>query len=70
MTTQATSLTPRGPKPNRISASRIILYSILVVAAVYYLLPLYVMVATSLKGEEEALAPGWALTVVLCGAFD
>ena len=31
---------PRGPKPNTIKASRIILYSVLVVAAFYYLLPL------------------------------
>jgi len=46
-------LTPRGPKPNRISPSRIILYSILVVAAMYYLLPLYVMVATSLKDLDQ-----------------
>ena len=41
--------TPRGKKPNRISPSRIVVYSILFVAAVYYLLPLYVMVITSLK---------------------
>jgi len=46
-------LTPRGPKPNRISPSRIILYSILVVAAMYYLLPLYVMIATSLKDLDQ-----------------
>ena len=46
-------VTPRGAKPNRISPSRIILYSILVVAAVYYLLPLYVMVATSLKDLDQ-----------------
>ncbi|MAV47325.1 MAG: carbohydrate ABC transporter permease [Alphaproteobacteria bacterium TMED89] len=46
-------VTPRGAKPNRIGPSRIILYSILVVAAVYYLLPLYVMVATSLKDLDQ-----------------
>ncbi|HCI00496.1 MAG TPA: sugar ABC transporter permease [Alphaproteobacteria bacterium] len=44
---------PRGPKPNTIKASRIILYSVLVVAAFYYLLPLYVMVMTSLKDLDE-----------------
>ena len=44
---------PRGAKPNRISPSRIILYSILVVAALYYLLPLYVMIATSLKDLDQ-----------------
>lgn len=46
-------ITPRGAKPNKISPSRIILYSILVVAAMYYLLPLYVMVATSLKDLDQ-----------------
>ena len=45
---------PRGPKP-RIAFSRrnIMLYGILIVAAVYYLVPLYVMVVTSLKGMPE-----------------
>ncbi len=45
---------PRGPKP-RIAFSRrnIILYGTLIVAAVYYLIPLYVMVVTSLKGMPE-----------------
>lgn len=47
------TVTPRGQKPNRISAARIIIYSVLVVAAVYYLLPLYVMVSTSLKDLDE-----------------
>ncbi len=45
---------PRGPKPRRrITPSNIMLYSILFVASVYYLLPLYVMVVTSLKGMPE-----------------
>ena len=45
---------PRGPKP-RVTFSRrnIILYGTLVVAALYYLLPLYVIVVTSLKGMPE-----------------
>ena len=47
------TVTPRGQKPNRISAARIIIYCVLVVAAVYYLLPLYVMVSTSLKDLDE-----------------
>ena len=47
------TVTPRGQKPNRISAARIIVYCVLVVAAVYYLLPLYVMVSTSLKDLDE-----------------
>src|SRR5690606_9344544 len=45
---------PRGPKPRRkISRRNIFLYGTLIVAAVYYLLPLYVMVVTSLKGMPE-----------------
>ena len=45
---------PRGPKPTRrFSRRNIILYGTLLVIALYYLLPLYVMVVTSLKGMPE-----------------
>ncbi|WP_176084117.1 carbohydrate ABC transporter permease [Martelella sp. HB161492] len=45
---------PFGPKPKRrFAPKRIMLYGILFVVAVYYLLPLYVMVVTSLKGMPE-----------------
>ncbi|PKA42506.1 sugar ABC transporter permease [Rhizobium sullae] len=45
---------PSGRKPRRIFAPRnIMLYGALTVAALYYLLPLYVMVVTSLKGMPE-----------------
>jgi glucose/mannose transport system permease protein len=45
---------PAGPKPRRILSSRnIILYGTLIVVALYYLLPLYVMIVTSLKGMPE-----------------
>ncbi|WP_454623233.1 carbohydrate ABC transporter permease [Brucella anthropi] len=45
---------PWGRKPKRrFAPATIMLYSILFVAAVYYLLPLYVMVVTSLKGMPE-----------------
>ncbi|MCH2251281.1 carbohydrate ABC transporter permease [Cognatishimia sp. D5M38] len=45
---------PRGPKPRkRLSPANIMLYSTLFVASVYYLLPLYVMIVTSLKGMPE-----------------
>jgi glucose/mannose transport system permease protein len=45
---------PRGPKP-RITFSRrnISIYGTLIFAAIYYLIPLYVMVVTSLKGMPE-----------------
>lgn len=45
---------PRGARPRRVLSSRnIMIYGTLFVAAAYYLLPLYVMVMTSLKGMPE-----------------
>ncbi|RVA59148.1 carbohydrate ABC transporter permease [Mesorhizobium sp. M7A.F.Ca.US.001.01.1.1] len=45
---------PYGPKPRRVISRRnVVLYGTLFVMAVYYLLPLYVMVVTSLKGMPE-----------------
>ena len=45
---------PRGARPKRaLSRGNIMLYGILIVVALYYLLPLYVMVVTSLKGMPE-----------------
>ena len=45
---------PSGPKPRRVFSRRnIFLYGTLFVVAVYYALPLYVMVVTSLKGLPE-----------------
>lgn len=45
---------PRGAKPKKVLSPRnIMLYGILIVVCVYYLLPLYVMVMTSLKGMPE-----------------
>lgn len=45
---------PRGPKPRRVFSRRnIFIYGTLLVVAIYYLLPLYVMIVTSLKGMPE-----------------
>ncbi|MXQ09838.1 ABC transporter permease subunit [Alphaproteobacteria bacterium GH1-50] len=45
---------PRGPKPRRrLSPRNIMLYGTLIVVALYYALPLYVMIVTSLKGMPE-----------------
>ncbi len=45
---------PRGPKPRRnFSRRNIFLYGTLIVVAVYYAIPLYVMIVTSLKGLPE-----------------
>jgi glucose/mannose transport system permease protein len=49
-----TTIEPSGAKPRRMFApSTIMLYGILGLAAIYYLVPLYVMVVTSLKGMPE-----------------
>jgi glucose/mannose transport system permease protein len=45
---------PRGTKPHRMLSTRnIVLYGILGLVALYYILPLWVMVMTSLKGMPE-----------------
>ncbi|AML50367.1 sugar ABC transporter permease [Falsihalocynthiibacter arcticus] len=45
---------PQGPKPKkRMSPNNIMLYGTLLLVTMYYLLPLYVMVTTSLKGMPE-----------------
>ncbi|BBD35566.1 sugar ABC transporter permease [Aminobacter sp. Y103A] len=45
---------PHGPRPRRrFSRRNVFIYGTLALVAVYYLLPLYVMVVTSLKGMPE-----------------
>ena len=54
MSDAATLTGPRGPKPRRrLSRRNIVIYGTLCLVALYYLLPLYVMVVTSLKGMPE-----------------
>ena len=54
VTAGAYAIEPAGPKPQRrFAPATIMVYGVLIVAAVYYLLPLYVMTVTSLKGLEE-----------------
>lgn len=54
-TAQMSAMTgPRGPKPRpMISPRNIMIYGTLALVAVYYALPLYVMIVTSLKGMPE-----------------
>ncbi|WP_292415774.1 carbohydrate ABC transporter permease [Mesorhizobium sp.] len=48
------TLGPSGTKPRHVLSRRnIFLYGTLIVVALYYLLPLYVMIVTSLKGMPE-----------------
>ncbi len=50
----STGVEPRGRKPKRrLSSTNIMLYGTLLLVSVYYLLPLYVMIVTSLKGMPE-----------------
>jgi glucose/mannose transport system permease protein len=44
---------PRGPKPNRLTAARVGLYTFMIIAALFFLLPLWVMIVTSLKTLPE-----------------
>lgn len=51
---RASSSEAWGPRPRRaLSRRNIIIYGTLTVVALYYLLPLYVMIVTSLKGMPE-----------------
>ena len=44
---------PAGPKPRRLSPGRLGVYAFLVTSAVFFALPLYVMIVTSLKTMPE-----------------
>ncbi len=44
---------PSGPKPNKLTLSRVGVYAFLILAALFFLMPLWVMVVTSLKGMPE-----------------
>jgi glucose/mannose transport system permease protein len=48
------AVVPHGPKPvRRFAPSTVFVYAVLIVAALYYLVPLYIMLVTSFKGLEE-----------------
>jgi len=44
---------PHGPRPKRITVGRAGIYAFLIVAALFFLLPLWIMVMTSLKTMDE-----------------
>jgi len=44
---------PDGPRPTAFSPARLGIYAFLMVSAVFFLMPLYVMIVTSLKPMEE-----------------
>jgi glucose/mannose transport system permease protein len=47
------SLEPQGRKPMRLTAGRVGLHVFLIIAALFFALPLYVMIVTSLKPMDE-----------------
>ena len=51
----ATTVTrePQGPRPARLTPARVGVYAFLIVSAAFFLLPLYVMVVTSIKPMAE-----------------
>ena len=49
----ALPLEPRGPKPKRLSLSRLGIYAVLVCAALFFIVPLWVMLVTSFKTMPE-----------------
>ena len=44
---------PQGRRPRRLTAGRIGVYAFLITAALFFLLPLWIMVVTSLKPMDE-----------------
>jgi glucose/mannose transport system permease protein len=44
---------PRGAKPKKLTIARVGVYAFLVIAALFFLMPLWVMIVTSLKGLPE-----------------
>jgi glucose/mannose transport system permease protein len=44
---------PRGPKPKKLTASRVGIYAFLLVSALFFLLPLILMIMTSMKSMTE-----------------
>ena len=54
ITTLNTAVIPNGPKPKRMfEPGRVFVYAVLIITSLYYLLPLYVMLITSLKNLDE-----------------
>jgi glucose/mannose transport system permease protein len=44
---------PYGPRPKHLSVARVGIYAFLIVSALFFLIPLYIMIVTSLKGMPE-----------------
>jgi len=53
MSASSFALEPSGPKPRRVTAARIGIYAFLLIAALFFLVPLIVMILTSMKSMNE-----------------
>jgi glucose/mannose transport system permease protein len=51
--TAAAASQPSGARPHRLTPARVGIYAFLLITALFFLAPLYVMVVTSLKGMDE-----------------
>lgn len=51
----AGGIEPAGPKPKRVTAGRVGIYAFLIIAALFFLIPLGVMLLTSMKPMSEIL---------------
>jgi glucose/mannose transport system permease protein len=76
MATHASIATPRGSRRRRFSIGRFLLMTVLVLAMIFYLLPVYVMVINGFKSAANvSIATMWQLPASLSGggyaeAFD
>lgn len=59
----------RGPRPQRVTAGRVGLYLFLVITALFFLMPVGVMINTSLKSMEE-IRQGNIFALPLAPSFD
>ena len=53
LATAQAGVIPRGPRPRHLTVGRVGLYAFFIVVAAYFLLPLYIMIVTSLKTMDE-----------------
>ncbi len=66
----ATAINPSGAKPKPLFApGRVLIYTLLIVTSIYYLVPLYVMIITSLK-DLEMIREGNIFIPTLRPTFD
>lgn len=53
MTMTSNGVEPQGPRPRNVTAARLGIYAFLIIAALFFLIPLWAMVITSMKSMTE-----------------